>query len=388
MAHAQPQVNYSAQPSLANPADGYATPDAQRQAFLLDALRRSLPLPNPVVNPALGQTYNHPMTASGIARGVWLDVTAVVTVALNGGTAAISSRGPENFFSSVRAFDPATNERVRAPGHWLKRLDIVKHPWPFDPSATLISYDYSPGVYTSPVVNGANQWHFGVWIPFEVAPYDTRGVMNLESATSRAYIEYDTTNSLYGATNESVVVVTGGATATLTSMTVAPQYEFYAPVQEGGQVVIPEEDMTVIHEVIYTRNQNNLSAGGDLQYTLVSGRSYIRMMSALMSNGSEVFGTVPVGGHGASGATQFAYQYDAENRVRRESVSEYAGRIRRVFGRDFGWFLWDWVEKPWDSSEYGEIDLLLSLDNNISTTSPFYQDVLRECLYTAGSAAA
>jgi hypothetical protein len=399
MAVAAPASSSPGQQAFPVPAGTLSSPAALRDIFLKRSVRRNQPMDslttsNTLIAGVPATSYSPP---TGLARFVRLSCQATVTVTIGTGTVALSPRAPYNIFQNIEFRDPASNLRISASGFELYLLKIVKDIAGADPQFTPITYPYS-GILnaTFPIVNGANAWDFFIDVPFEYSAIDPRGVMNLESPQARAYINMTVNSAFAGATNDSVIVTTGNATATLT-MTCTPQYYFYSPVlvednQGVPHTILPYEDMSVVHEYVSGR-QGALTTNSDNHFTLPNGRSYYRIFCQQFLGGGPGAGTVPVTGQvntlgDAPGATNVKLMLSTTNVIQNEPLLAYLQRVRDDYNRDFpaGVFFWDMTNHPWDSNRWGAIDVAVTAAAAANVTNAYLQ-VARESLFRAPVAA-
>jgi hypothetical protein len=387
MASAQTAV-----PNEARPSSSFATDDALRRLFLRTSLRMSQPLDQTTsVSPGGNITIRIP--GVGLGRFVRLFVQATVTGVIGTGTLNMGSRGPFNLFSRIYLQDPGGTPRINCSGYELYLRRAVTTPSVADPTFTSTVYaPLNTEVYNAPaVVNGANVWNFWIDVPFEMGALDTRGLINLESATANASLILTVNPALYGTTPDSPVLVSGNATASVTAINLTPVYYFYSPVylyDTNGtpSLALPTDDLQVIHEITTSRDVS-IAANQEKRLNLPSGRTYQRIFAQLVNN-TPAMVTGTVNAIGVAGATQVRFAYDVSKYTYQEPLQAYLARIRDDNGRDLptGVFLWDLTNRPWDASRYGQVDAILQTDAAYSAGANAYVDVAREALYIAPSA--
>jgi hypothetical protein len=159
-----------------------------------------------------------------------------------------------------------------------------------------------------------------------------------------------------------------------------PIYYYYSPTYVdlgNGQKVlpVPYDDLSVIHELITQRANQNITTNSDVTFTLQTGRSYQRMIGTYVNNAALTDSLAGV-----------RFQYDGSTKTLTEPRVAYYARVRDAQSRDLpqGCFWWDWTRRPWDSTHYGQLDVILATDGT-ALTNPYMQ-FLRESIYIAPQA--
>jgi hypothetical protein len=367
------------QPAYPTPADQVRSPQQQRDLFLQSALEKSIKMAP--IQWSAGSTLQVEVPRTGLAQKIRVYVN--LTISASTGTPSPTARAPYNLISRVGYLDPSGIRRIDCSAYELQLLMSMKRQWGFEPSNGNVGSWTSPSstssqVFNNPTLSTSNQtvcFYFDV--PICMSRRDTRGTLLLESATSPSYLEITMNPSPLA--NASVESPYSAASGTLTiTGTIQPVYYYWSPVwvQVNGSrtLPLPEADMAIIHELISVKGPSALQPSSENYYMLPTGRSFYRVIGQYVNNGA-MDGT-----H----LTDVKFRYDQSTYVLQEPVSVYYSRIREAFDRDFpaGVFLWDLVDRPWDSNQYGSIEAVLTLDGT-SITQPAYLQYFRECLYLA-----
>ena len=364
-------------------------------AFRSSALKRNFEMAGiPTVLNAAGDSNEIELSPQGLLEYVELRIQATVTVTLNSGTLHLSNRGPWNILNHIFLADPDNWPCViNLDGDELNAMEQTKWKrYPHDPAYPYgPTWGYSAGVDAAPVAAGANAWAFSIVVPacVNAEAGDFRGMLNLASANARARIQYIVNSSLLGATDDSLVVQdTGTSTVALTALTVTPVMHFRQPVTvtdgQTGEVwkPTPVAELETVHELSGARN-SSLGAGADNPMVFPTGREYLRVLERLVVNGAQVIGAV--NGAGDTGATRVKFLVNDTTPITDYALGDYLRLIRREYGRDFNFFIWDLAYRIWDSDSYGDLVTDLFIDSSASISSNSYIQQIRDCVYRAGS---
>jgi len=356
-------------------AKNVASLDQVRNLFLQSALRCSQTLP--VQNYAAGQTLQFELNNSGILRYLQVEVDGILTVTVGTGTAAVSQKGPYVLFPNVQFVDYLGTTRVNAGAYLLQtRVDMNKYG--YDPSFTPIDPGVKALFYNYATADGAQALKFGYTIPMMYDENDPRGGIISTVPNGKCYLKLTPiTGNLYGANDDSLVVVTGNATATLTGTITVTQYYFNPQtVKIGGQEVlpIPYSDFQWVHELLETQTTSNLAANMNKTWNLPTGRLYQVLLQHYF-NGA----TGPV----TADIDRIAFLYDGNTPTLDETQMAYLHRTRNVYGRDLpkGLFAYDFRKRPWDSNVWGQLQTLIHIASGSTVNAGAYLSVLSDTLY-------
>jgi hypothetical protein len=336
---------------------------------------------------AAGSTLNIQVLQTGIAALLRLIVQVTATAA----TASLTPgpKAPFAFLPLIQYTDPSGNTRINSPAWELFLLSLVKKQWDFDPSSgnagtwpTNIPVANQP--FGNPTVTtGGNLVTFWVDLPFMLSPVDTRGGILLESSTSQSFVTVQMQAlAQMVSTTANADFAYNSATGTMTSIvgSIYPVYYYYSPnyidLGNGNKVLpVPYDDLSVIHEIITQRANQNITSNSDVTFTLQTGRSYQRMIGSYVNNAALT-----------DAVTAVRFQYDGSTKTLTESRVAYYARVRDAQSRDLpqGAFWWDWTRRPWDSTHYGQLDVILAPDGSALTNA--YMQFMRESIYIAPQA--
>lgn len=186
-------------------------------------------------------TFRLPET--GLGARLYINVQGVLNVALNAGTATLSSLGIKNLLArlTVRLNDGTILYEMQ--GWNTKIANIVE--FGFDPETTYTTRNFSSASpYQAPSAGAVLSTttytvNFTIEVPFINNEKDMLGLILLQNGTTQATVEMQF-NPITGADSvSSLVKVTSTATASWNSITITPVLEFYSLPNVNSKDLMP-----------------------------------------------------------------------------------------------------------------------------------------------------
>jgi hypothetical protein len=361
------------------------------QAFYAAATRRSQPIvPQPGL--ASGGVVSIKMPKAGIGTHLLLTISGTLsrTEGATVGTVTASPYGPWNAVQALSFTDYAGVTRLGNLNGW--QLQIRRLIQILRQSSQLLTIggaapSWGSAVYAFSIPAGVasstttSAFVMQLLVPFSIRENSVRGsypftVPDGESTLSFT-LQPAVAMAAAGATPspDNIVLIpnVAGATTTvsLTNVTVSGTFYYY---DAATGTPSPVGEISQVYELVRTR-KTGLSAGNPAQFTLLTGRTYLRMFNELVLNGLPDTLDVQAVKFMENGATP----------IRGDNMPEYQAYSNDRYGQPLpaGSFIFDWFTNPWDPSSYGSLDTQLQISAAATIGTVAWLDVTRECLYVA-----
>lgn len=180
---------------------------------------------------------------SGLLARIHLSISAVATVTLGGGTAAVDWSGPWSSISKVRVTTPGGLDQFALSGFATYLQNVIEqYQREFEAAQVgAAPTNFANREYAVPVIAGANTWEFGLTIPVALNEREALGLLMMQNAASAFQLSVEFNSSGYSLTaGQAPVLVTGAATVTYTG-TITPIIESFA-VPEDRAIPLPPAD--------------------------------------------------------------------------------------------------------------------------------------------------
>jgi hypothetical protein len=267
----------------------------------------------------------------GYLARLYLHFSGTATVALGGGTATLSTKGPWNTWSRIRVLANQGTDIFNVSGYGAYLLELISM-YRRDPqrSPDLAAAYAGAYLFGAAVASGANVWEFGLGIPIVPNERDMAGILLLQSEmlTTQLVLEYATA---YGLVSQDFpVVTTGAATVTLVG-TSYPELEiFTVPAAPGDQ-----PPLTTLHQTLELVQP--IAATGDQVVNLLRANTYMKLIHVVELNGA--LDTVDVG--------RLQFRYNNSETPYDLSLRHQLQLQRRRYGTDLpvGSFVWDFFNQ-------------------------------------------
>ena len=365
------------------------TAEQARAAFYANAVRRSVAVPGQTVSVGNASTVQNPqgqqlrfvLPQAGIPTHVLILFSGTLsrTDGTTVGTVTASPWFPYGLFGQIGLKDYTGNQRILTTGWDLYVRELLTHVVSIPKGLGTIE-DASSAlqnlVYTATIPSGTASsttsatLNFSLLLPIS---FDAQSVLGSYVATvPEGQVELNITipNITSGSFPDQSLLQTGGGTTVAVTGTVSVIY-YYLDVPAG--VPLPLDELRVVHEIVTLRT-TQLQAGTFNPYILLTGRTYYRVWSNFVANGSP----------DTTDVTRLQFVVDQATPTLDEVIAAYLTRIRLEKGRDLpdGVFAWEFLRHPWSPDRYGSLSLVLWLDNTVSLAGNTFWSITRETLYT------
>lgn len=364
------------------------------QAFYGAATRRSIKLA-PITGLSSGSVVSFRAPKSGIGTHMILTISGTLsrTEGTTVGTVTASPYGPWNAVQGATFLDYAGITRISQLNGWQletrRRVQILRQ------SSQLLQVGgaapaYQSSVYAFSIPAGTASstttapFVCQVVVPFSIRENSVRGSFPFTvpegDSTVTFTLQPEVTMAASGATaspdNIVLIPYVSGATTTvsLTSVTVSGTYYYYdAP----AGTPTPVGEVSQVYELQKSRITSGLSAGNPAQYTLLTGRTYLRIFEDLVLNGNPDTADV----------SQVNFLIDSSTPVRQDNLAEWLAFANDKYAAPpaTGSFIFDFFAKPWNPDSYGSLSTQLQLTSGATVGTLAWLDVTREALYVAAS---
>lgn len=362
-------------------------------AFYAAATRRSQPIV-PQTGLSSGSVVSIKMPKAGIGTHLLLTISGTLsrTEGATVGTVTISPYGPWNAAQTVSFTDYAGITRLANLNGW--QLQVRRLIQTLRQSSALLQVggaapSYGSAVYAFTIPTGTasstttSPFVMQMLIPFSIRENSVRGSFPFTvpdgESTVTFTIQPQVTMAASGSTptpdNIVEIPYVAGATTTvsLTNVTVSGTYYYYdAP----AGTPTPVGEVSQVYELLRVR-KTGLSAGNPAQFTLQTGRTYLRIFEDLVLNGDP----------DTSDVQAVKFLIDGATPVRADNLAEYLAYSNDRYGQPLptGSFIYDFFGKPWNPDSYGSLDTQLTISSAATVGTLAFLDVTRECLYVSSA---
>lgn len=325
--------------------------------------------------PSTTPQFSFTVPAVGLARGIWVQVTATILNASAAQAMTVADFGAANVLSKIQLIDLMSYERINVPGWQLALLNTVKGQRPMGDSLVRTTGINSPNNYganwtvnsaTASVAAGGannatvNQWYY---IPISYSETDLRGA--IFAATTSASIRVTLTpnaSPVVASTSDATQACyqSAGALTTgsvITSMTVNTWYDYIdqIPVGRDGKPILPMLDLSTMYELKSTLASNAVTASQDNQIQIPNMRSFLSFALCYVSAAA---------GTRASGSDINYISRRTANITDIFKISPQLSALqtRQTIGCDLppGWYYLPSRKAPVSTSQYGNQSIIVN----------------------------
>jgi hypothetical protein len=230
----------------------------------------------------LGGIVSRAIPRVGYLARIYLTFSGTLNVNLGGGTATLDQLGPWNMLSRLRVAANSGQDIYSLSGWMTYLLNQVANgaDWDISDPEVTAARNYSPSIYAAGVASGNNNWRVPFIIPVALNEMSEAGVILLQNELSLTQLLLQCAPAIYNtAPTVAPVVVTGGATATLTGV-FTPVVEYFAvPADEKAR-----PDILWLHQCLEFTQP--IAAVGDQQVNLLRDNIYLQILHSVILNGA------------------------------------------------------------------------------------------------------
>lgn len=218
---------------------------------------------------------------SGLLARIHLSITAVATVTLNAGTAALDWSGPWSSLSKIRVTTPGGLDQFALSGFATYLQNIIERYQREFESAQVATApsNFAARVYVAPTAAGANTWEFGLTIPVALNEREALGLLMMQNSASAFQLQCEFNTTGYSTTaGQAPVLVTGAAVVAYTG-TITPVIESFA-VPEDRDIPLPPADFAHTYKE-FTRS---ISGVGEMEVPITDRYRFLSILHHVVMN--------------------------------------------------------------------------------------------------------
>lgn len=213
----------------------------------------------------------------GLLSKLILHVTATDTLTAGTGSITASARGPWNLIKRIRLIANSGASIFDVSGYGCYLINNLTR-YGHSPGSTIFDRSIGTNVYNFPTSTGTLK--FGLEIPIGINDRDAIGYLLLQNNATQLVLEVEFNAAGGSSAIDNMHVLTGNATAALSSSTVGVTMEYFNVPRE--QKDYPA--LNVVHQ--WLEQQDSIVSTGTYTKTLLRGNTYMRLLHYVTLNGT------------------------------------------------------------------------------------------------------
>lgn len=369
--------------------------NAQMRAALLATSPRMRKNLGSFTGGAAGGTTRVKLYNVGIITRLILRVSVPLDIAT--GSQVLSNQGPYNLINRVRLTDFDGTDRVNCTGYELFMANVAraKNYYGYNNQAASAAL-VNPVTPTVTATNKTLQFYLEVPLAFDPQK-DLRGAILAQTALGEMYLNLDWNSLLWQSGNDDAVYTAATNAVTQTTannISVQVWQEFLLPQTLGNQVPLPQLDLLTVYELAGAlRSSDNVAANTEKLINFPNVRSVIGAYVRYVENGvMQPCNTLTSAGAPTTTTNNMSQMRIIANgnNVLYDNTAEghlFEQRLMLAPDGDFrpGSFIFQFREKPIETSLYGNVQLGMTPSSALATTYAPYMGIMFESFYTKGA---